>query len=415
LVRFYFGSSSNLLKRILCGIFRPDRLWTDEEFDSTTGHLKLTLAQGISGMSASDIGRIALDSHAREAASLVSKSLTTAIAGGARGYPRTLFPFGGKSELKVVGRWLKSEGAPDRFVVSQILSCTHRFPFSKLEYVSQSGSNAGAAAAGQSLGDGKRSGIGIAKHLSSKTLTAEEPKKQVVARTTAWVSEARFPDLVRKSVLRITPERSDVVVVRSLPAPENAGTGDGAPSRKGTQLDLGVIQGIQYHEEMPLRAPSPSWQPYFDFLVFLSKQDWLERLAFVPLDVRQVKAHYSYLPVFADEDGVILNSSTNLQLEFDAQAFLGPRVSVATIGANSGLLLLISFEPTNPSSDSAFHFHAILVSANFLCLPDNIHQIIGARLRSDGGRAFGVVHEIWGDAGSRQSVADQLHAYFECS
>ena len=85
LIRFYFGSSSNLLKRVLCGIFRPDRLWTAEQFDSVTGHLKLTLAQGISGMSASDIGRIALDSHAREAASLLSKSLTAAIAGGARG------------------------------------------------------------------------------------------------------------------------------------------------------------------------------------------------------------------------------------------------------------------------------------------------------------------------------------------
>jgi hypothetical protein len=197
-----------------------------------------------------------------------------------------------------------------------------------------------------------------------------------------------------------------------LPAPENAGTGDGAPNRKGTQLDLGVIQGIQYHEEMPLRAPSPSWQPYFDFLIFLSKQGWLASLAFVPLDVRQVKPHYSYLPVFADEDGVILNSSTNLHLESDARAFRGPRVSVATIGANSGLLVLMSFEPANPSSDSAFRFYAISVSANFLCLLDNIHQIIGARLRSDGRCAFGVVHEIWGDADSRQAVADKLHTYF---
>ena len=46
LVRFYFGSSSNLLKRVVCGIFRADRLWTAEQFDSATGHLKLTLAQG---------------------------------------------------------------------------------------------------------------------------------------------------------------------------------------------------------------------------------------------------------------------------------------------------------------------------------------------------------------------------------
>ena len=412
LIRFYFGSSSNLLKRTLCGIFSPERLWTAEQFDAATGHLKLTLAQGISGMSASDIGRIALDPRAREAASLVSKSLTTAIAGGARGYPRTLFPFTGKSDLKVIGRWLKVDGMQDRFVVSQILGCTHRFPFSKLEYVSQSRSNPGAAAAGRSMEDGDRSGIGIAKRRPSKTLTAEEPKKQVVARTSAWVSEVRFPDLVRKSILRVTPERSDVIVVRSLPAPESAGTADGSLNQKGTQYDLGVIQGVQYHEKMPLVSPNPSWQPYFDFLVFLSTQDWLESLTFIPLDGRQVKPHYSYLPVFADEDGVLIGSSTSPQIEFEAQTFRSRRVSVATVDTVSGKLVLISFEPASPYPDSVFLFYAVSVIAGFHSSSDNIHQIIGTLLRRGERSVSGDVHEMQGDAGNQQTVADRLHTYF---
>lgn len=55
LIRFYFGSSSNLLKRLFIGPLNQDMLWTSKRFNKQNRHLHLVLAERLSGASAADI------------------------------------------------------------------------------------------------------------------------------------------------------------------------------------------------------------------------------------------------------------------------------------------------------------------------------------------------------------------------
>jgi hypothetical protein len=60
LIRFYFGSSSNLLTKLFLPPLTREALYGDSRIDKRTGRLMLPLAAGISGASAADIGRLHL-------------------------------------------------------------------------------------------------------------------------------------------------------------------------------------------------------------------------------------------------------------------------------------------------------------------------------------------------------------------
>ncbi|HEY4074300.1 MAG TPA: hypothetical protein VGM52_14490 [Herbaspirillum sp.] len=75
LIRFYFGSSSNLLAQFFQPPLRRDALFSDLKFDKASKHLQIMLASKLSGFSAADIARIALDPVAWRAATHIGTSL----------------------------------------------------------------------------------------------------------------------------------------------------------------------------------------------------------------------------------------------------------------------------------------------------------------------------------------------------
>ncbi|MES2041615.1 MAG: hypothetical protein V4495_27680 [Pseudomonadota bacterium] len=64
LIRFYFGSSSNLISKLFLPPLERKSLYTKATFSKITGRLSLQLADRISGASAADIGRLHLDTIA---------------------------------------------------------------------------------------------------------------------------------------------------------------------------------------------------------------------------------------------------------------------------------------------------------------------------------------------------------------
>ena len=83
----------------------------------------------MSGASAADLARICYSSDAKKAARVIGSSCLQCANQGKPIYPIGIFPFVGKTDLTVTGRWIDQT-----FVVSQIVSCTHPFPFSSLRY-----------------------------------------------------------------------------------------------------------------------------------------------------------------------------------------------------------------------------------------------------------------------------------------
>lgn len=137
LIRFYFGSSSSLVSRLFDAPFTHESLWVGTDDTGNRRYPRIHLAPGISGRSASDIGRIAYSRTARAAAELIGHSCIAASANKELVYPKAVFPFEDTTDLRVSGKWLPF-GGNERgvFLVFKILSCSHPFPFDTLRYTS---------------------------------------------------------------------------------------------------------------------------------------------------------------------------------------------------------------------------------------------------------------------------------------
>lgn len=309
ILRFYFASSSNLIKRIVHTYFNPHTLWREYEYDADTGFLKLILAPEISGISAADIGRIVLDQDAHNAVNMVSKQLIASVANGDKAYIKMPLPFKGKTKLKVLGRQVKVDGAVPRFIVTQILSCTHPLPFSRLRYISHTQFKKGQEAAlmAKQTDHDQAHKLAAASNKKIDKLTNQEPSHNSKAKIKSWDTSVRFPDLLRKEVIRITPDQTETIMIRQSEASGVGSTGDGVGNNSDiAKVDLCVSAPFVLVEDKPLKSPVPGWEKYFEFLQHLAKESWVDSLEFVQLDPRQVEKHYFELPNFVDEYGVII-------------------------------------------------------------------------------------------------------------
>ena len=199
LIRFYFGTSSNVLHKLFTGLLREEMLWSEKSFDPANGHLHIKLASRISGASASDIGRIALSKEAWRSAAGIYASCVAAASQKRTAYPYTGFPFVGRTTLQVSGRWLSFAGEPDStFVVYRLQSCSHRFPFETLSYEVDALKAHRDAQKQASVGGG---GVWARKSGTGKpTVSGRDPDAKKSGATHMTFGKAKFPDLSNKSV-----------------------------------------------------------------------------------------------------------------------------------------------------------------------------------------------------------------------
>jgi hypothetical protein len=201
LIRFYFGSSSNFLQRLFTVPLAPENLWSSKRFNPATRHLHLVLANKLSGLSASDIGRIAESKFAWRAAAGIHASCQKASALMHAVYPYTGFPFEGSTDLVASGVWLPfGEQEHATFLVYRLRSCAHPFPFQSLSY------EAGDRKALHSSSGEAREGAKKFLHRRDPSQKSESAATDADAgksqRRAVFVSHRRFPDLVRKQVWR---------------------------------------------------------------------------------------------------------------------------------------------------------------------------------------------------------------------
>jgi len=200
LIRFYFGSSSSLLSTL----FRPMLSRTNlarQYIKRTDDSVFLRLAEGISGASAADIARLIYSPAAWQAASLIGKSALQCSSLGERIYPKCAFPFEGITDLNVTGQWITHDGSTRKiFVVYEIISCTHEFPFKSIRYVT-TGNNSKFKASGSR----NRASSQKNKYYEDNTILLKDsdPDEKRQARHVQFISaSSRFPDLETKTIFR---------------------------------------------------------------------------------------------------------------------------------------------------------------------------------------------------------------------
>lgn len=221
LIRFYFGSSGNVVASLFKPTFRKEMLFSKMEFNLRSRHLHLTLAEKISGASASDIGRIALDGVARQAALRVSTSCLQASVQGGLIYPHTGFPFIGKTTLAASGKWVPYAGREQAtFVVFSLRSCSHPFPFRSLRYQSTTQREQDLPTHPDVSSEAASSAF---KPMENQTAAVhfrdEDPGRDLTPKPRPLAATAKFPDLENKPIWRSVEVNDEgkggVVVVRA--------------------------------------------------------------------------------------------------------------------------------------------------------------------------------------------------------
>lgn len=254
LIRFYFGSSSRLLNLLFTKQISKDDFYKNMQLAETTGHLHLKLASGLSGMSAADIGRLSLNQDAWRAARLIFDRCMAASVQREPIYPYTGFPFIGKTDLIVSGKWLPHGGKPDEtFVVYSLRSCSHPFPFDSLSYESSDDRKVSLPKNRTENSQGNQSSTFIKKSVKpeSQTLADTDPGKSRSNKEFWETGSPRFPDLINKRIWRESYDTADPPVIlfskEVCTQTEKVSVGNGVSSNGDTrEIDIG--QGHNYEQ-----------------------------------------------------------------------------------------------------------------------------------------------------------------------
>lgn len=246
LIRFYFGSSSNFIHLLFTKIISEDMFWRSKSFDELYGRLHMKLAANISGLSATDIGRMALDPIAWRAAHRIFNSCQAASLNHETIYPRAEFPFNGETDLVATGKWISGGNSDSAtFVVYSLQSCSYPFPFTSLSYEVADRKKIGAKSnsTNQLQKDQESTSIGIGVTAKSQTLSNTDPGTSKSSKEHWIKGNPRFPDLTKKLVWRERYDTSDppaVLMLKSSVQNEQVSVGDGSSSNGKTRgIDIG--------------------------------------------------------------------------------------------------------------------------------------------------------------------------------
>lgn len=256
LVRFYFGGSGSFLKRIFSGAFALDRLYSYARLNKVTGAGTIDLAEDLAGPAATTVARIAFDKQARSAAAWIVNSGIATASRKQPYYPKTSFPFHGKTDLLVDGRWFETHGYRV-FLAERLLSCSHPFPFDTLFYTIKRSSLNPQKLYG-SLPPESKGEFMDAKNGLDMTLNGGEVSStlQPVAVPAGVDIDDPFPDLLAKRVRRVKPATSHAPVSRQAEEEADLGAGDGkstAETRAAEVMTDDLAQDIA-PEELPNEA-----------------------------------------------------------------------------------------------------------------------------------------------------------------
>lgn len=258
LARFYFGTSSALLVKLFSPGFTKNSVCTGESLvPSARGALaELSLAPGIPAASAHDVARLVFGTKSLARASLLSHSCLRSSIAGEPVFPQCTFPFLGKTDMKVKGKWLSREGvARKTFVVYEILSCSHPFPYRELKFKvnpSEAGAEKPKGAASLPVDDEvtcKARPSGTLNH--GKGLNEQDPGRSLSAKVVRVPLTERFPDLRFKRALALNADPA------SGPPRHMQGRTDYEGFSIGDSTGTGPLRSVELAEGEPRKRPTP--------------------------------------------------------------------------------------------------------------------------------------------------------------
>ncbi|MFZ2999800.1 MAG: hypothetical protein WA071_05705 [Undibacterium umbellatum] len=301
LIRFYFGSSSNLISKLFLSPLERKSLYTKATFSIITGRLSLQLAERISGASAADIGRLHLDTNAWQAAVLISTSMLAASVTRQSIYPQGLFPFEGTTTLTAAGKWLSfAEDARATFIVYSLRSCSHEFPFRSLRYEQHKTSTSNGESGSPNSSSTKERFLKSAIEAQNQSLEERDGSNNLASKTKSIRMEPRFPDLTKKPIWKnkslVSTDGTCNKYAGSAPPVQATAVGQPGSEQRIRSVDFSVLIN---------RDPSQRWPvPNFLKTVILQLSE-LNQLNIELLTESEEDGWTVPILILCDEDGVI--------------------------------------------------------------------------------------------------------------
>lgn len=259
LIRFYFGSSSNLITKLFLPPIVRAGFYTKPKFDKSRKHLTFELVGKMSGSSAADIGRLHLDPIAWHAATLISISALSASVSCLAIYPQTHFPIEGSTDLLVNGKWLSFEGqAKSTFLVYSLQSCAHPFPFKSLSY-HMSSKTMFKTKTRETEQDGINSALmkSAAQDSPDQQIVEQDSSNRLTPKTVKIPDLPRFPDLLKKQIwnnkIFVKSDPDEKLLYVAAPSVKSLSIGAPGSEKRIRPIDLSVVFGsmAQRHRPVP--------------------------------------------------------------------------------------------------------------------------------------------------------------------
>ena len=315
LIRFYFGSSGDLIARIFDVPFESAKFWNVALTGVGGINPKIDLASGISCRSASTVGRIAFSRPAQSAVELIGKSCIAGSANGPKIYPKAVFPFEGKTDLLASGRWLPLKGVEQGvFLVFHLHSCSHPFPFSGLDYTGERKDVPGSKTTFGNDTEANKDTSSTRynrKIKDSKTVVDAEPDKAKTRRNVDLAGKKRdqFPDLGNKRVIKVDIDFVPTILRTSAGTSiiSAASVGDRGKDKTLQPIDfVDAGQASQVAGAANERKLAPAVALFLELAMRLQSSGQFSSVEFVRLDRRQRFDYLCKMPQIVDVDGVVL-------------------------------------------------------------------------------------------------------------
>jgi hypothetical protein len=257
LARFYFGSSSALLGKLFRPQLEREHLFHPEQSRlPKRQHMYLSLAEGIPARSAMDVARIVSTQEGWRSACWIGGSMAL---GGPECYIRTSFPFVGHTSLQARGRWLPHGDQPQQtFVVHELLSCSHPFPFKSLAYDEAPGTSRSKPAARKQTSPQTKEAP-TSGDVSLRLV--ESDAGHLPGASFEFDDVVRFPDLRRKRISR----RGTTLEIKPAGGCTAHASADAAEIAVGEPGSVDNIRPVEFEAEAREEAPE-FLQPILDVL-----------------------------------------------------------------------------------------------------------------------------------------------------
>jgi hypothetical protein len=301
LIRFYFGSSSNLISQLFLPPFERSRFCTKNDYDFLRGHRHLTLGERMPGRSAEDIARLV---HERgwESATQLGASILRRATSNEKIYPIFNFPFTGKTTLIAAGKWVSyGKRERDTFVVFNLRSCTAAFPYRRsLSYQTAKGHDARSRE--RFPPDAQNENIQVKRSIGDRTdgkVVDKDPSKTLKKRDRNFNMNRKFPDLEKKTSWKskvVEAESQGRIVMRRADSNVDEADGDASGSQR--------VRSVDFLEALAVDGGKRAEVPAFlkDVVADLMK---LKDVKIRVLTASDEDGWSVPVPLICDDDGVI--------------------------------------------------------------------------------------------------------------